>query len=192
METRNRPFWEAAYQDPDVETFGSASEEVGELAGVLPPGARALDMGCGDGRNALCLAEHGVEVDAFDVSLAGIEKLHSRARATDARIQAWVQDINTFSFRREYELVVLPGVLHLLEREVWRRVLESVRRHTSPGGWNVVVVFTNRIPPPPDLADHMRGLFTEGELREQYRAWSVNTWEAYILEDEHPGGARHR
>jgi hypothetical protein len=44
---------------------------------------------------------------------------------------------------------------------------------------------TNRIPSPPDLADHMRGLFMEGELREQYRAWSVNTWEAYTLEDEH-------
>jgi hypothetical protein len=56
----------------------------------------------------------------------------------------------------------------------------------------VVVVFTDRIPPPPDLAAHVRGLFTEGELRDQYRGWSVARWEAYTLEDEHPGGVRHR
>lgn len=187
-----RPFWEAAYRDPDAETFGSASEEIVELAARLPTGARALDIGCGDGRNALWLAGHGVKVDAFDLSLAGIRKLRSRARAADAPVQGWVQDIRTFSFRRDYELIVLHGVLHLLEGEVWRRVLGSVRRHTRPGGWNVVAVFTDRLPPPPDLAGHMRGLFQEGELREWYRDWSVVRWQAYTLEDEHPGGVHHR
>lgn len=187
-----RPFWEAAYTDPDAETFGSASEEIVELAAVLPTGARALDIGCGDGRNALCLAEHGVEVDAFDLSLAAIRKLRSRARATEGRLRAWVQDVQTFSFRREYELIVLHGVLHLIERQVWCSVLESVRRHTKSGGWNVVVVFTDRLAAPPDLAAHMRGPFKEGELREQYSGWSVAGWEAYTLEDEHPGGLQHR
>lgn len=187
-----RPFWEAGYEDPDVETFGPASEEIVELAVALPAGACALDVGCGEGRNALCLAEQGVVVDAFDRSLPGIQKLRSRAGSADVRIRAWVQDLETFSFRREYELIVAHGVLHLLEREVWQSVLASVRRHTKPGGWNVVVVFTDRLPPPQDLAVHMRGLFREGELRDQYRGWSVTRWEAYTLEDEHPGGVRHR
>ena len=190
--TRERPFWEAAYRDSDADTFGQPSEEIVELAAILPSGARALDMGCGDGRNALYLAEHGIEVDAFDLSLAGIRKLRSRAGRTDGRLRAWVQDLQTFSFRLEYELIVLHGVLHLIDREGWRAVLESVRRHTKPGGWNVVVVFTDRLPPPPDLVAHMRGLFKEGELREWYRGWSVRSWEAYTLQDEHPGGVRHR
>ena len=186
------PFWEAAYKDPDAETFGPASEEIIELAAALPSGARALDVGCGDGRNALYLAEHGLEVDAFDLSLPGIQKLRSRAGAVDGRLHAWVQDLQTFSFRRQYDLIVLHGVLHLIEREVWGGMLQSVRRHTKPGGWNVVVVFTDRLAAPPDLATQMRGLFKEGELREQYRGWSVASWEAYTLEDEHPGGVRHQ
>jgi tellurite methyltransferase len=189
--TDEQPFWEAAYRDPDAEPFGPASEEIVELAVALHPGACALDMGCGDGRNTLCLARHGIEVDAFDLSLAGIRKLRSRARGTDGRVRAWVQDLRTFSFRREYDLIVLHGVLHLLEREVWRGVLGSVRRHTKPGGWNVAVVFTDRIPPPPDMAGRMPGLFEEGELLEQYRGWSVTRWEAYTLEEDHPGGVHH-
>lgn len=190
--TGDRPFWDAAYRDPEAETFGPASKEIVELAAALPSGARALDIGCGDGRNALYLAQHGVEVDAFDLSFPGIQKLCARARGSDGRLRAWVQNLQTFSFRREYDLMVLHGVLHLVEREVWCRVLDEARRSTKRGGWNVVVVFTDRLPPPPDLASHMRGLFREGELRALYRRWSVHRWEAYTLEDEHPGGVRHQ
>jgi tellurite methyltransferase len=127
------PFWESTYRDPDAETFGPASEEVIEIAAALPKGGRALDLGCGDGRNALYLAEHGLYVDAFDFSMAGIQKLRSRVRAAGLGMRTWVQDIETFSFRREYDLVVAHGVLHLLERDVWRRVLDSIRRHTRSG-----------------------------------------------------------
>lgn len=43
---------------------------------------RALDVGCGAGRNAACLAERGSEVDAFDGSSAAIERANARAAAT--------------------------------------------------------------------------------------------------------------
>jgi tellurite methyltransferase len=190
--TEERPFWEAVYQDQDADTFGAVSEEIVELAASFPTGASALDIGCGDGRNAAYLAESGVQVDAFDRSLPGIQKLRSRSRATAGYLQSWVQDVHTFSFRRQYDLIVLHGVLHLLDREVWSRVLESARCHTKPNGWNVVAIFTDRLPPPPDLAVDMRGLFKEGELREQYRDWLVGRWETYTLEDEHPGGVHHQ
>jgi tellurite methyltransferase len=187
-----RPFWESAYGDPDAETFGPPSDEVVELASALPAGAVALDIGCGDGRNALCLAQHGLRVDAFDASAAGVRKCHARARARSVSVRAWVQDVRTFVFRRQYDLVVAHGVLHLLPRDVWRDLLDSARHHTRPGGWNIVAVFTDRLPPPLDLAPHMRGLFHEGELLDCYYDWKVTQWEAYTLDDEHPGGIRHR
>lgn len=188
----DRPFWDSMYEDADAEPFGPPSEEVVEIAAVLPDGAFALDLGCGDGRNTLLLAEHGLYVDALDISAVGIEKLRSRARAAGVPVRAWVQDIGTFSFEREYDLVVAHGVLHLLGRDVWLHLLDSVRQHTRPGGWNIVAVFTDRLPPPPDLAPYMRGLFREGELLDCYAGWAVDRWEAYTLDDEHPGGIRHR
>ena len=186
------PFWESAYRDPNAETFGAASEEVGRVAAVLPAGAVALDVGCGDGRNALCLAEHGVSVEAFDRSRAGIEKLRRRAEAAGLDVRAWVQEVETFVFSKPFDLVVAHGVLHLLDRAAWHAALGAMQEHTTPGGWNIVAVFTDRLPAPPDLAAQIRGPFREGELLDHYRGWTVESWEAYTLSDEHPGGIRHQ
>jgi tellurite methyltransferase len=186
-----RPFWEAEYADPAAETFGPASPEVVELASALPEGSLVLDIGCGDGRNAIYLAEQGLRVDALDVSTLGVAKCRKRAVARGLSVRAWVQDVGTFVFRREYDLVVAHGVLHLLDHEVGQRLLGSMQRHTRDGGWNIVAVFTDRLAPPADLAPHMRGLFREDELRACYHGWVVDRWEAYTLYDEHPGGVRH-
>ena len=38
----------------------------------------------------------------------------------------------------------------------------------------------------------MRGLFREGELEDCYRDWRIEVFRSYVLDDEHPGGIRHR
>lgn len=192
MADERRPFWEAAYRSPDAKTFGPPSEEVVRLATTLPAGARALDLGCGDGRNAICLAEHGLIVDAVDRSEAGVRKLRARAEQAGLAVRARIQDLATFTFRRRYDLVIAHGVLHMLPREVWEPTIEAMKRHTVAGGRNVVAVFTDRLPPPPDLVPYMGDLFREGQLRDRYRDWTVELWKAYTLDDEHPGGVRHR
>lgn len=55
-----------------------------------------------------------------------------------------------------------------------------------------MAVFTERLPPPPDLAPYMRGLFREEELLGCYDGWVVDRWQAYTLDDDHPGGVHHR
>lgn len=186
------PFWETCYADPEAETFGPPSEEIVRLAGRLAPGSRVLDLGCGDGRNALHLAGSGLEVEALDVSLAGVRKLRVRAADAGVRVRAWVQDLATLRLQGAYELVIAHGVLHLLDRDSWQAILRSMKDHTAPGGWNVVAVFTDRIPVPADLAPYARGLFREGELLERYADWDLKHWKSCTLEDEHPGGVRHR
>src|SRR4029077_9105548 len=42
---------------------------------------RALDLGCGVGRHALLLAEHGLEVEALDGSPTGLSVLRETAAA---------------------------------------------------------------------------------------------------------------
>ncbi|MCX4969457.1 methyltransferase domain-containing protein [Streptomyces sp. NBC_00654] len=55
--------------------------------GLIPPG-RALDLGCGPGRNALRLAALGFEVDAVDLSPAAIAWAGERAREAGVRVGA--------------------------------------------------------------------------------------------------------
>lgn len=187
-----QPFWEDTYRDSGASTFGEPSLEIVDLASRLPAGSRVLDMGCGEGRNALFLARSGFEVDAFDLSEHGIGKLTAAAAKLGVRVNAWVEDMRSFEFTRCYDLVVSHGVLHLLAREEWLRVIEAMQEGTRVTGVNVVAVFTDALPTPEDLLPHVRGLFREGELSEIYSAWHIESFESYVKEDEHPHGIRHR
>ena len=75
----SQPFWEQAYQDLEGSTFGKPSKEFYELVQTLRPGSRVLDLGCGEGRNALFLAENELDVTAVDSSEQGIRKLNHLA-----------------------------------------------------------------------------------------------------------------
>ena len=97
-----------------------------------------------------------------------------------------------YTFKHGYDLIVAHGSLHLIEREHWTQMIHKIKAYTYAGGYNVVVVFTDIIPPPDDLKDFHVGLFSEGELFEFYHDWEVLLRRSYILEDEHPGGVRHQ
>ena len=189
----SEPFWEAGYRDaigPSV--FGPPSKEIMELVPKLPADAKALDLGCGDGRNALYLLERGIRVTAVDVSANAVARLTAQAEAYGHRLIAEVADVRLYRIAERFELVTAHGVLHLMPRPDWHRLICNMQEHTAPLGYNVVAVFTDALPPPDDLRPFMAGLFREGELREQYQGWNVRDYRSYVLEDEHPGGVRHR
>jgi tellurite methyltransferase len=185
------PFWEQTYQDLTTSTFGKPSVEIVELADTLPRGAAVLDLGCGEGRNALFLAERGFDVTAVDLSEHGIAKVRAIAERGGFTIRAQMADMRTYELDREYDLIISHGCLHLIERENWAKVLQRFKTHTRLGGYNVVAVFTDRIAPPPDLEAFCLGLFREGELFTHYADWAVTLQKSYTIHDEHPGGIRH-
>lgn len=59
--------WEAMYRSRDQVFSGSPNGVLVAEAMGLPPG-RALDVGCGEGADAIWLARHGWHVTAVDVA----------------------------------------------------------------------------------------------------------------------------
>lgn len=190
-----KPFWEESYkkQGP-ADTFvdDKPSPEFYDLIKLLPRAARVLDLGCGDGRIALFLAEKGFDVTAVDISEAAIDKLERLANEKDLPVTTIIQDMQDYVFKNMHDLIVAHGCLHLIERERWAYLIKQMKSHTSMGGYNVIAVFTDAIPPPPDLAEFTVGLFKEGELFEFYQDWRIILQQNYVLEDEHPDGLKHR
>lgn len=187
-----RPFWEAIYSDAEAPgAFGDPSDEIVELASILPPHARVLDLGAGDGRNSLFLAAAGHLVTAIDISPAAIAKLNGSAAREGLSITAEIRDLCAYRIEGEYELIIAHGCLHLLERQCRNQLVEQMKAHTAIDGYNVVAVFTDSIEPPDDLRPWTIGLFTEGEIFSAYSEWRVKERRSYVLEDEHPGGLRH-
>ena len=187
-----KSFWEETYRNLGANTFGKPSAEIIRLAHTLADGSSVLDMGCGEGRNAVFLAEAGLQVDAIDISEAGIAKLMKIAADRNVEVNAWIESMTAFQFARNYDLIVCHGVLHLLDRDEWQQLIPRIKQSTNPGGVNVIAVFTDEIPPSEDMAPFTRGLFREGELTEWYVDWQIESSESYVMEDEHLDNVKHR
>lgn len=86
------PFWDRFYADPSRSVPFLAAKPDESLAGhvgrglVAAPG-RALDLGCGPGRNAVFLAAHGFTVDAVDLSLTALGRAEDRAREAGVAVR---------------------------------------------------------------------------------------------------------
>lgn len=187
-----QPFWETAYADLTAVTFGGPSQEIRDITSKLPIGAQVLDLGCGEGRNALFLAECGFDVTAVDISETGIRKLRALAERRGMAIRSEVGDMRDYSFSHPFDLIVSHGCLHLVERESWQDLIHEFKMQTNAGGYNVILVFTDAISPPDDLKDFCLGLFHEGELFSLYADWQIVLQQSYTLEDQHPGSSPHK
>ncbi|MFD4970436.1 class I SAM-dependent methyltransferase [Streptomyces sp. NPDC058424] len=107
-------------------------------------GRRALDLGCGPGRNALYLAERGFEVDAVDLSPQAIAWARERARETGAEVRFLCQDAFGSAgspLTGPYDLVYDSGCFHHLPPH--RRIshLALLDRVLAPGGHLALTCF---------------------------------------------------
>jgi tellurite methyltransferase len=186
-----QPLWETTYADLDAKSFGDASQEILDLIPLLPLGAKVLDLGCGDGRNAIPLARAGFTVTAIDLSEAGIRKLNTLSVREKLTIHCSVADMTRFEYPEGYDLIISHGCLHFVERRQWEEMIGQFKIHTAPFGFNVITVFTDAISVSPDLAPLCVGLFREGELFERYSGWETILKKSYTFQDEHAGGIRH-
>ncbi len=191
---RADPFWDRGYKDLTVSTMGGPNHDVVELVAALPPLARVLDLGCGEGRNAFFLAGRGCEVTAVDISAAAISKLETLAARAGFRIEVEVGDIAEYPLAGSFDLVLAHGVIDYLENEKWRALLTRVKEHTAPGGFNAYtcMLFTEEYPTLPELADAgFKHSLAPGELADFYADWELVRHDRYVKWDQHPGVPEH-
>jgi cyclopropane fatty-acyl-phospholipid synthase-like methyltransferase len=112
-----------------------------------PPG-RALDLGAGEGADAIRLARLGFEVDAVEGSAVGAEKIERFARQDSAHVHVVHADANDFLPRGGYDVIVCSGLLHYLTPPSHRAVLDRLRAALAPDGLVLVATFTDDTPVP--------------------------------------------
>ena len=71
-------FWDGLYGSSERIWSGGVNARLAEVVADLPPG-RALDLGCGEGGDAMWLAEHGWRVVATDVSPVALARAEGDA-----------------------------------------------------------------------------------------------------------------
>jgi SAM-dependent methyltransferase len=133
----NRERWNERYADPEL-LWGSTPNRflVSETEG-LPP-ARALDLACGEGRNAVWLAERGWRVTGVDFAEAALAKAAGLAAARNVELELIHADLlDWVPPAGAYDLVV---VLYLQLPAAERRlVLGRAAGAVAPGGTFLLV-----------------------------------------------------
>ena len=96
---------------------------------------RALDVGMGQGRNSLYLAQQGWQVTGFDPAEQAVAAAQSEARRLGLKIDARVQSDRQFDFGTDqWDLVVLSYV-------TLRHLVPTIHRSLKPGGLVIAEAF---------------------------------------------------
>jgi len=155
-----------------IESFEPDPTLVDEI-GSLRPG-RALDLGAGDGRNAIWLAIQGWQVTAVDFSQVALDRGRALATASGVRVEWQLADLLEWSpGASRFDLVTL-FFIHLPSderRDVYARAAAAV----APGG-TLLIVGHDRT----NLVDGVGGpqdptvLFTPGEVAADLAGFRVD------------------
>jgi protein-L-isoaspartate O-methyltransferase len=105
----------------------------------LPRQGYALDIAAGAGRHSLALAQHGLQVDAVDISGQGMHLARQRtleARLTPAQIRFIVADLERpWLPQRGYDVILVSFFLY-------RPLFPLIKERLRLGGWLVYETFT--------------------------------------------------
>ncbi|MEO6944942.1 MAG: class I SAM-dependent methyltransferase [Lacisediminihabitans sp.] len=160
-------FWEARYADSDRVWSGRVNQALADVAVSLTPGS-ALDLGCGEGGDAVWLAQRGWRVTGVDLSATAVARGTAAASAAGLsadRIELIAADLATWDSDNLYDLVT-ASFLHswpaLIPRE---EILRRATRFVAPDG--LLLVVAHAAAPPwasPDMIEANRFPSPQGDL----------------------------
>lgn len=107
-----------------------------EIAHLLP--GKALDLGCGEGRNAIWLAERGWEVTGVDFSEVGLEKARRLAAERGVEVEWMHADLLEYRPTPGFFDLVIVFYIQLPAAQL-RAVMKKAVAALAPGGTLVVV-----------------------------------------------------
>lgn len=146
-----------------------------EIVAATPylTGGRALDVGCGEGRNSLYLNQMGYEVDAWDVNSQSLEKFQQIVDAEDIQqIHIAQRDLNADpSISGSYDFICCTVVMMFLQAKTVPALITQMQQATKVNGYNLIVcaMDTDDIPAQPDFPF----AFKQGELNAFYKDWKL-------------------
>ena len=133
-------FWDARYAEPALAYGDAPNDFLASVADRLPRG-RVLCLAEGQGRNAVFLADLGLEVVAVDLSEVGLERAQALAAENGVEIATEVADLANFDLGTEAWDAVVSVFAHTgadVRRDLHRRVVAALK----PGGAFVLEAYT--------------------------------------------------
>lgn len=161
---------------------------------LLPPTKplKLLDIGCGEGKDAVFFARNGYLVTAIDIAEPGIEKTKRLADKIKVPVNAYKVNLLDYRLDTSYDILFSNGVLHYLRPELRQEIFSNYQQQTSIGGIHVLTAFVSKpfIPAPPEKESNAHN-WISGELLSFYKNWLIKE-SSEIIFDCHSSGIPHK
>lgn len=179
---RARAFWNKEFAEGKVLLQkGQSAVLVAAIEGRKP--GTALDIGMGQGRNALYLATQGWAVTGVDLSDVAVDQARTSAADRGVKLSAVVSDVDAFDFGHERWDLITSVYMHAWHRRSATDVPKRIYDALKPGGILVIEGFAE----PPNSV----GLQTE-QLAKQFaslriiRNETVTDYPAWYIPEQVP------
>lgn len=164
-----------------------------EVLRCLPPTRplKLLDIGCGEGKDAVFFARCGYIVSAFDLSETGVEK--TRILTEKARVTVNTFNANLWHYRltENYDILYSSGVFDYIKPDIRAEIMENYKSHVNDGGLVAFHTFVNKpfIPRAPEKIKNYP--WKSGELFTYFHDWYIDNCCEYVF-DCNSGGVPHK
>lgn len=126
-------FWNERYSGDELVYGDTPNDFLALMADRFPRNGRALDIGAGEGRNALFLASRGLDVLAVDQSEVGMQKAQRLARDRGLTLRTQAVDLQHFN-ADPASLDVVTSIFVHLPATLRATVHQRIASWLKPGG----------------------------------------------------------
>lgn len=161
---------------------------------MMPPTKhlKILDIGCGEGKDAVFFARNGYDVTAFDIADAGIEKAKRLSEKVGIKVNLFKADILDYRLDSHFDIIYSSGVLNYIKPEYRVELFQNYKQFTNSNGLHVHNVFVHKpfIEPPPEKETNSYTWYS-GELITHYHDWLIQDCSEIVF-DCNSSGIPHK
>jgi SAM-dependent methyltransferase len=181
VDQRDRDFWNTKFSDPGTQFSRGPSRLLAEAIRGRPPG-QALDLGMGEGRNTIFLAQRGWQTTGVDLSDVAVAQASDRAAKIHVNIFAVIDDLDHYQLgKNKWDLIAL-FYMHAWYQGTRPASPQRLIAALKPGGLLVMEGF----------AGHEKFVFQPNELLRDFAGLEVLRYEDTDAEAEWaPGHQSH-
>jgi len=151
---------------------------------LLPPTRplKLLDIGCGEGKDAVFFARCGYDVSAFDISEAGLEKTKRLADSACVHVRAFRANMWDYRLDEHYDILFSSGALHYSKPELRNEIMQNYKTHVNDNGLAALHVFLQKpfISAPPEKEENAYH-WKSGQLFTYFHDWYIEHCTEYVF-----------
>jgi tellurite methyltransferase len=166
-----------------------------KLIEIVKPSAnyrpKLIDLGCGEGRIMIFLAQNGFDATGVDISAAGLQKTTQYAAEVGVQVATIQADLSQYRLQDSYDVIFSTVTLQYLPAELREQCFEHYKEHTLKSGINLISVQVEKpfLPREPN-DDPTRKTYRSGQLAGYYWDWELLYCAEDIKEAKGAGGQK--